>query len=293
MKKIIRLIILIVVVFFLLSGLYLILQKKENVNKDKIFNPINASYIIDGQTVPFVNGQSSKEYNKNGFIAVIFGQVVYGDLNNDQVDDAALLIQVQGSGSGTFYYIAAAINNDGQAEGSEAILLGDRISPQNINIKDQYLVANYAIRKPGEPMSTPASIAVSAYFVFDNTGLHLTSSPTQMISYFSSNADKNKYCNGVEMESVAYQNTITELKTVSSTLIKPTEIEFIKSIILAATSGNCRDALAKTDISFKNGVVSIAPIDAWAGVSIAMCSCKPEVEVNLLSLPGVNQIIWE
>jgi len=35
------------------------------------------------------------------------------------------------------------------------------------------------------------------------------------------------------------------------------------------------------------------PIPGWAGICIAMCTCKPEVEVNLLRLPGISKVVWE
>jgi hypothetical protein len=292
MRKNIRLIILIVAVLFVLNGIYLVLNTKKPSDEPKAFDPTNASYIIDKQAVQFIDGQSSSENNINGFTAMIFGKVIYGDLNNNQVDDAAVLIQMQGGGSGIFYYVAAAINSNSQAQGSEAILLGDRIDPQNIAIQDQYIVANYMIRKPGDSMAISPSLGVSSYFIIDDSGLHLTGSPLQMISYFASIADKNIYCNGVNMESLAYQKTIVESRSASSDLIKPSTAEFIKNVILAATNDNCHETLANTDISFNNGVVNISPIEGWAGASIAMCICKPEVEVNLLSLPGVNQIVW-
>lgn len=291
MKKIINLIILIIAVLFILNGVYIILNDKQD-DSVNIFDPINTSYIVDGQTIQFIDGKSLSENNIDGFSAVIFGQVAYGDLNNDAVDDAAVLIQVGGGGSGTFYYIAAAINNNSQAQGSKAILLGDRIAPQNILIQEQYIVANYAIRKPGDSMAVSASLGVSSYFIIDNTGLHLTNSPAKTISYFTSKLDKNIYCDGVNMESLAYQKTIVESMSTSTNLVKASTSEFIKDIILASTSGMCNEALSSVDISFNDGVVSISPIEAWAGVSIAMCTCKPEVEVNVLSLPGVNQVVW-
>lgn len=296
MKKFTRLIMLIVVILFVFAGIYLILNKNKTNdgqgNSVKSFDPINTSYVIDKQAVEFIDGQSSSKSNVNGFTALIFGQAVYGDLNDDQVEDAAVLIQVQGGGSGTFYYVAAAINSNSQAQGGEAVLLGDRISPQNIVIQDQYIVVNYAIRKPGDSMAVPTSLGISSYFIFDDLGLHLTSSPEQMISYFSSNADRKIYCDGVNMESLAYQKTITEIMSTSTVLVKPSALEFIKDIILASTDGVCHEALSDTNISFNDGVVSISPIEGWAGVSIAMCTCKPEVEVNVLALPGVNQIMW-
>jgi len=292
MRKTIQLIIFIVVLLFVLSGLYLLSTKKpvtdnNNTNQEtSAFDPENTSYIIENQEINFSDGKA------NGGTAVIFGSVAQGDLNNDGIADAAVLIQEQPGGSGTFYYLAAALNSQGKTEGTNAILLGDRIAPQNIEIKDARIIANYAIRQPGEAMAVQASLGVSSYFLVNDVRLELTSSPDQRISYFASSEDANTYCNGVEMNSAAYRASITELKSASTPFINPSETELVKSVMLAATSGTCQEALAASDISVSNGTVFIPPIDAWAGVSIAMCACKPEVEVNLLQLPGINKVVW-
>jgi hypothetical protein len=45
-----------------------------------------------------------------------------------------LLITHDPGGSGTFYYVAAAINVNKRYQGTNAVLLGDRIAPMDIGI---------------------------------------------------------------------------------------------------------------------------------------------------------------
>lgn len=100
-----------------------------------------------------------------------------------------------------------------------------------------------------------------------------------------------KYCNGADMDSDGYRKTITKEQTVSVPS-NQTESEHAKSVILAATTGMCQEALQQLDITVAKGTVRIPPINAWAGVSITLCSCKPLVEVNALRIPGIRNVEW-
>jgi len=138
------------------------------------FDPTNATYSIDDQPVALVNGKAQVPAAPGSAEQVttsIFGEPVSGDLNGDGRPDAAVMLVQDSGGSGTFYYIAAAINATSGAEGSNAILLGDRIAPQNIAIQNGQIVANYADRNPGEPMSTAPSLGVSKYFTYQSSTL--------------------------------------------------------------------------------------------------------------------------
>lgn len=134
-------------------------------------DPENATYIIDGQPVALINGESQVPLGPDPEIVstvTMFGQPTMGDLTADDIDDAAVMLVVSGSGSGTFYYQAAALNKDGKYSGTNAILLGDRIAPQSTQIMDNTIVANYAERAPGEPMTAQPSVAVSKYLQVQN-----------------------------------------------------------------------------------------------------------------------------
>jgi len=253
-----------------------------------VFNPLNATYFIDNAPVVLANGQAKTETSST----LVFGQPTVGDLNGDGLADAALILTQDTGGSGTFYYVAAAINTASGAQGTNAILLGDRIAPQNIEIKSGQIIANYADRKPTEPMTTPPSVGVSAYLALDGSTLKKLFTPIQTITYLISKSDSTKYCNGADMDSAGYQKTIITERTTSTPELNTTVLQLIKSTINAATTGMCREALNQVNITENNGVVSIPPIEGWAGISIAMCSCKPQVEVNLLRLPGITKVLW-
>lgn len=142
-------------------------QTATQVNVAPPFDPLNTTYTIDGQTVTLKNGSSSMPAAPGSASLVttsIFGQPASGDLNGDGKADAAVMLVQNTGGSGTFFYIAAVIN--GGIEGTNAILLGDRIAPQNIQIEKGRIVVNYATRKSGEPMTAQPSVGVSRYFKY-------------------------------------------------------------------------------------------------------------------------------
>ena len=130
--------------------------------------PLQASYRIERQEVRLIDGQAEAEAAPGSATKIktsVFGQPVLGDLNEDGNEDAALFLMHQPGGSGTFYYVAAALNTNGGFCGTNAVLLGDRIAPQTIEIRDGVVIANYADRRPEESMAVPPSVGMSKYLV--------------------------------------------------------------------------------------------------------------------------------
>lgn len=142
--------------------------------KPLAFDPLNATYMIDGKPVTLMHGASETQAAPGSAAKVttmVFGQPAYGELNDDDRADAALLIVQDTGGSGRFYYVAAMINDHDSTKGTNALFLGDRIAPQTMDIKNEQIVVNYADRKPTDPMSAQPSIGVSKYFIFDGSTL--------------------------------------------------------------------------------------------------------------------------
>lgn len=143
--------------------------------------PENATYMIDGEAYTLTNGRSEKEIAPSFATTItteFFGAPVYGDLNNDGIDDAVVMLVQDSGGSGTFYYAAAALGDArGSYVGTNAILLGDRIAPQTLEIRNGVFIANYALRRREDPMSVQPSIAISTYMTISGNVLRALSSP--------------------------------------------------------------------------------------------------------------------
>jgi hypothetical protein len=143
-------------------------------------DPQNATYTIDGKSVTLTNGKAEEPAapgSASMITTTMFGEPTVGDLNGDGANDAGVILVVDGSGSGTFFYAAAALINTSTStyNGTNAIILGDRISPQTKDIQNQIYTVNFAERKEGEPMTTSPSVGVSKYFKVNGTTLVETS----------------------------------------------------------------------------------------------------------------------
>lgn len=131
---------------------------KKSINNLEDFK--NITYYLDNQPI--------KINNEN---ITYFGNEVKKDFNGDNIEDLAFIFIKNSQGSGVFYYITAAISNNGNYIGTNSILLGDRIAPQTTNFLDNKIVVNYADRKIDEPFTTPPSVGVSKYIKINNNVL--------------------------------------------------------------------------------------------------------------------------
>jgi len=124
------------------------------------FDPKNATYVIDGQSVILVDGISevpAAPGSASKTTTRYFGNDAHGDLTGDGQSDIAYLITQDGGGSGLFYYAVVAVKTADGYHLTNPFLIGDRIAPQSTEIISQELRVNYAERKKGEPMSTQPS----------------------------------------------------------------------------------------------------------------------------------------
>ncbi len=134
----------------------------------------NTEYVIGGERVMLVDGvaEVSGEDAVGKTTTRYFGNELLKDLNDDGREDAVFLLTQDGGGSGTFFYVVAALNTEAGYVGSEAILLGDRIAPQTTESgPGKQIIVNYADRAPDEPMSTPPSVGKSVRLILDTTSM--------------------------------------------------------------------------------------------------------------------------
>ena len=138
----------------------------------KNFNPLNTTYVIENQSITLTDGFSDKEVvpgSSSKIKTIKWNEPINGDLNADDIDDATFILTQNSGGSETFYYIVVAINDqvDKKTIGTNGILLGDRITLQNMSIENGIITVNYTNRKKEESMTDSPSIGVSKYFILD------------------------------------------------------------------------------------------------------------------------------
>jgi hypothetical protein len=131
------------------------------------------AYLVEGQAVQLHGGSAETPIPNSSSKSVtrIFGNEAEGDLNGDGVSDIAFILTQSAGGSGTFFYVAAALKSESGYTGTNAVFLGDRIAPQSTEIRDGKLVVNYATRRDGEPFSVMPSFGVSTWLHVTGTTL--------------------------------------------------------------------------------------------------------------------------
>lgn len=137
--------------------------------KDRGKDPLNTTYLIENESVELINGQAEQRILDSSTVIQTFawknqGSPAQGDLNHDGHQDAALLLIQNPGGTGTFYYVAAALYLNNSYEGTNAVYLGDRILPIAIGTLENKIFVDYLNRKDTEPMSAEPSIETRKWF---------------------------------------------------------------------------------------------------------------------------------
>ena len=149
----------------------------------------NLEYSIGGQTIRLADGLSEAPAAPGSAARIVtryFGNEVAGDLNGDGREDVAFLLTQDTGGSGTFFYVVAALELPGGLVGTEGLLIGDRIAPQTTELRpDGVIVVNYADRAPGESFATPPSVGKSILVKLNPTTLRLG----ELVQDFEGDAD--------------------------------------------------------------------------------------------------------
>lgn len=143
-------------------------------------DPLHAAYTVEGREVRLFHG-SAEEAAAPGSAGKtttsVFGKPVFGDLDNDGDDDAALILASDPGGSGVFYYVAAALNMNGSYRGTNAVFLGDRIVPRDVGIQDGEIVVRYTERGEAHAMTSPPSVSRTRYLKVEKGVLAETEPP--------------------------------------------------------------------------------------------------------------------
>ncbi len=153
-------------------------NKLETGNNGR-FSFSDGTYIINGQKIILVNGLSEVDVasSSSKIITRYFGNDIKHDLDENGTEDIIFILTQDTGGSGTFYYVVARLNTANGPKGSDAVLLGDRIAPQSTVVdenetvagtkRQNVIVVNYAVRNPGEPMTTQPSLGKSIWLKLD------------------------------------------------------------------------------------------------------------------------------
>ncbi len=173
-------VLLLIIGTFIFARLYSSKEEKLNTQTD-LQSYKNATYIVDGKSITLTDGFSEVEAAPGSASKITtryFGNEVTHDLNDDGRDDVVFLLTQETGGSGTFFYVVAALNTPTTGyKGSNAFFLGDRIAPQTTEIDEgktangtnrkNVIVVNYAVRLPGQSLAEKPSVGKSVWLKLD------------------------------------------------------------------------------------------------------------------------------
>ena len=118
-------------------------------------------------------------------------------------------------------------------------------------------------------------------------------SNARTITVLLGNDPQTAYCDGERMDSAGYRRTLTKEQPLRLPPEGASDSEVVRAVIDAATVGMCNTVMRQLEYRIEAGSVHIPPFDGWAGVSITLCTCQPELEVNLVRIPGVARVVWD
>ncbi|HRW09314.1 MAG TPA: hypothetical protein P5121_29640, partial [Caldilineaceae bacterium] len=132
--------------------------------------------------VTLENGQYEEEDPASagdGLLVTLTGYVAYGDLNGDAVEDAAVVLESNTTGTGRFYNLAVVIDEDGTLTNVATTLLGDRVELNDITIVDGQIVVDMVTQGPGDAQCCP-TLAVEDLYALEDGELLLVEEEEMM-----------------------------------------------------------------------------------------------------------------
>ncbi len=126
----------------------------------------NASYELpDLGAIELKDGKYEQKYGE-GATQVNRAELAIaalGDLNGDGVNDAAAVVWWNGGGSGTFFNLAALLNDKGTPRQVAVTALGDRTKIEALTIKEGQIVLKMVTHGPKDPLCCPSQATTRTY----------------------------------------------------------------------------------------------------------------------------------
>ncbi|MCB0193341.1 MAG: WG repeat-containing protein, partial [Anaerolineae bacterium] len=123
--------------------------------------------LVDGVHTEQIDETASSELS----VSLVDDLVVYGDLNDDGLEDAVVVLVTSSGGTGVFYDLYAVLNDDGEPQPIIPVLLGDRVIINSIAINDGEITVQMITHRPSDGMCCP-TLPVTLHYVLDDDQLH-------------------------------------------------------------------------------------------------------------------------
>lgn len=125
-----------------------------------------------GGVAQLANGEYREKYDEGSASELIIGLTdfnAFGDLNGDGAGDAIVILYANPGGSGTFFYLAAVINQEGDLVNLAGEFLGDRVKVESVSIEEEDIVVHLVTHGPDDALCCPTQPAIWRYALEGNS----------------------------------------------------------------------------------------------------------------------------
>lgn len=135
-------------------------------------SPLNASYLLEDGEVTLSEGHADVKGSMGASDNVrtdVVGEPTVGDVNDDGLTDAVVILSRETGGSGTYLYVASALHDGNGYLGLNALPLGDRINVEKVSIENTLVRFAYLEHAPDEPLASAPTQRRERYFTVSGT----------------------------------------------------------------------------------------------------------------------------
>ena len=135
-------------------------------------SPADTGYRIGGEWLQLQDGKFEKQAAPGAAAKIeveLSGNGPLGDIDHDGDEDVVVFLTYQGGGSGTFTYLAAAVRKGNIFQGTNGILLGDRIGSPVAELQNGLITVRYLDRDRNETMAARPSVPQTRYFILEDS----------------------------------------------------------------------------------------------------------------------------
>lgn len=145
-------------------------QNSSNANPhltlDQLKNSTYPSSFTASGRIQLTNGQATQDIaagSASKLTVQLADQYAFGDLNGDSLEDAAVVLISNSGGSGTFFDLAAVLNQNGRPNSVAAIQLGDRVQLKSISVAAGLININMITHGSSDPLCCPSLEVTQTY----------------------------------------------------------------------------------------------------------------------------------
>ena len=107
--------------------------------------------LVDGEgSIAYGEGATERDY-----AGLVDDAVAFGDLDDDGIADAAVVVFTSGGGSGTFRYLIAVLDRDGAPVQAARVYLGDRVPVESMTISSGEIVMEMLAHRRSDGLCCP------------------------------------------------------------------------------------------------------------------------------------------